>query len=63
MKISITKSTELKMLDYTDRIQDTALILNNYIIDGPSHQLRPVNNVSVDQNIVFKKGTPRFKKN
>ncbi len=47
---------------YTDRIQDTALILNNYIIDGPSHQLRPVNNVSVDQNIVFKKGTPRFKK-
>ena len=43
------------MLDYTDRIQDTALILNNYIIDGPSHQLRPVNNVSVDQNIVFKR--------
>ena len=47
---------------YTDRVQDTALILDNNIIEGPSFQLRPVNNVDVNQNIVFKKGTPRIKK-
>tara|TARA_Y100000992_G_C21257077_1_gene489115 strand:+ start:58 stop:1167 length:1110 start_codon:yes stop_codon:yes gene_type:complete len=47
---------------YTDRIQDTAIILDNKIIEGPSHQLRPINNADVNQNIVFKKGTPRIKK-
>lgn len=47
---------------YTDRIQDTALILDNKIVDGPSHQLRPVNNSNINENIVFKKGTPRIKK-
>ncbi len=47
---------------YTDRIQDTAVILDNKIIDGPSHQLRPINNTDVAENIVFKKGTPRIKK-
>lgn len=47
---------------YTDRIQDTAVILDNYIVDGPSHQLRPINNDIIENNIVFKKGTPRFKK-
>ena len=52
---------------YTDRIQDTAIILDNFIVEGPSFQLRQVNkamnNVEVEQNIVFKKGTPRIKKN
>ena len=52
---------------YTDRIQDTAIILDNFIIDGPSFQLRQINNamnnVEVEQNIVFRKGTPRLKKN
>ncbi len=48
---------------YTNRIQDTAIIINNYIIEGPSHQLRPINNVNVEKNIVFENGTPRLKKN
>ena len=47
---------------YTDRVHDTAVILDNLIIDGPSHQLRPINNAKVEKNIVFEKGTPRFKK-
>ena len=47
---------------YTDRVHDTALILDNSIIQGPSHQLRPINNVEVEKNIVFEKGTPRIKK-
>ncbi len=47
---------------YTDRIQDTAIILDNKIVDGPSHQLRPINNANIEKNIVFTKGTPRIKK-
>ena len=51
---------------YTDRIQDTAIILDNFIVDGPSFQLRQINlaknNAEVEQNIVFRKGTPRIKK-
>lgn len=46
---------------YTDTVHDTALILDNFIVDGPSYQLRPINNVIVEENIVFKKGTPRRK--
>ncbi len=57
-KVYIIKGGRL----YTDRIHDTAVILDDKIIDGPSFQLRPVNNVSINQNIVFTKGTPRFKK-
>ena len=47
---------------YTDRIHDTAIIIENKIIDGPSFQLRPYNNAKINENIVFKKGTPRIKK-
>jgi len=47
---------------YTDRVHDTAVIIDNYIIDGPSHQLRPINNDIVENNIVYKKGTPKIKK-
>ncbi len=47
---------------YTDRIQDTAVIVNNSIISGPSHQLRSFNNSDVEENIILKIGTPRFKK-
>lgn len=47
---------------YTDRVHDTAIMIDDYIIEGPSHQLRPVNNTNVEENIVFKKGTPRIKK-
>ena len=48
---------------YTDRINDTAIILDNSIVEGPSYQLRTVNNAKVEENIVFQKGTPRIKKN
>ena len=48
---------------YTDRIQDTAIIIDNKIIDGASFQLRKNNaNSKVNDNIVFKKGTPRILK-
>ena len=47
---------------YTDCIHDMAVILDNFILDGPSYQLRPVNNAKVENNIVFTKGTPRRKK-
>ena len=48
---------------YTDTIHDTAIILDNFIVEGPSYQLRPINNAPVEQNIIFQKGTPRIKKN
>ena len=44
---------------YTDRIHDMAIILDNNVVEGPSYQLRPVNNANIQENIVFKKGTPR----
>ena len=56
-----------KILDgrlYTDRIHDTAIIINNKIIEEPSFQLRykhdaNIYNSEIKNNIVFKKGTPR----
>jgi len=48
---------------YTDRVHDTAIILNNRVVEGPSYQLRTVNNARVEENIVFQKSTPRLKKN
>ena len=47
---------------YTDTINDTAFILENKIIEGPSFQLRNVKNAKCEENIVFEKGTPRLKK-
>ena len=47
---------------YTDRVHDAAVILGNSIVEGPSYQLRTVNNAQVEENIVFSKGTPRIKK-
>ena len=48
---------------YTDRIHDTAIILDNKIINGPSFQLRyngsQIYNANIKENIVFSKGTPR----
>ena len=49
---------------YTDRIHDTAAILDNKIIEGPSFQLRPglefpIQFSKINDNIVFEKGTPR----
>ena len=47
---------------YTDTINDTAFIIKDKIIEGPSFQLRNVKNVKCEENVVFEKGTPRFKK-
>ena len=48
-------------------IHDNALIINNMIIDSPSYQYRYKNklilNGKISENIVFKEGTPKFKKN
>ena len=48
---------------YTDRIYNIAIIKNNKILPGPSSQLQNYSNSSIENNIVLKKGTPRFKKN
>jgi len=58
-KIYIVKNSRL----YTDTINDTAILLKNYIVDGPSFQLRNNVNASCEKNVVFQKGTPRLKKN
>ena len=52
---------------YTDTINDTAFIIKNKIIKGPSFQDRSleykdVKNANVTENIVFEKGTARLKK-
>ena len=57
-KIFIVKNSRL----YTDRVNDTAIIHNNHIVDGPSFQLRESIDVNSNHNIVFLKGTPRIKK-
>jgi len=57
-KIFILKDSRL----YTDRIQDTALIYKNLLIDGPSFQLRNNVNSNIKRNIVLEKGTPRILK-
>ena len=55
---------------YTDRIQDTAVILDNKIVEGPSFQFRgtlgpnsEIVNSNVMDNIVLEKGTPRRLRN
>ena len=53
---------------YTDRIQDTAVLLDNKIIEEPSFQLRythdsKIYNSRITDNIVFRKGTPRKLRN
>ena len=47
---------------YTDRIQDTAIIKDNIIVEEASFQLRNNFNSTINQNIVIKKGTPRVLK-
>jgi len=53
---------------YTDRIHDTAFLIDKKIINGPSFQFRFTHdfktyNSNTEDNIVFKKGTPRILKN
>ena len=47
---------------YTDTINDTAIIIKDSLVDGPSFQLRDNKNAKCEENIVFSKGTPRIKK-
>ena len=53
---------------YTDRVHDTAVILDNKIIEGPSFQFRYTHDgrtydSKINDNVVFNKGTPRKLKN
>ena len=68
LRYKVYKITEGKL--YTDRIHDTAIILDNKIIDGPSFQYRTtrsfytkIYNSNVKDNVVFKIGTPRRLRN
>ena len=47
---------------YTDTVTDTAFIIDDKLIKGPSFQHRNPKNASETENIVFKKGTPKLKK-
>ena len=68
LKYKVYKITEGKL--YTDRIHDTAIILDNKIIDGPSFQFRytkdshtKIYNSDAKDNVVLKIGTPRRLRN
>ena len=64
-KINSSLYTIFKIKDcriYTDTVTDTAFILKNNIVDGPSFQHREGKNADVLKNIVMIKGTPRLKK-
>ena len=60
LKYKVFKIQDARL--YTDTVHDAAIILDNMIVEGPSYQLRTINNAEVEENIVFKKGTPRIKK-
>lgn len=47
---------------YTDTINDTAIIQDKKIIEGPSFQIRNFKFDNIKENIVLTKGTPRIKK-
>ena len=47
---------------YTDTINDTAIIQNNTLIEGPSFQIRETVFEDIKKNIVLTKGTSRMKK-
>ena len=51
---------------YTDTVNDTAVIKNNKIIEGPSFQFRNIDsqvvNTSIKHNLALLNGTPRIKK-
>tara|TARA_B100001123_G_C15277129_1_gene1012597 strand:- start:735 stop:1850 length:1116 start_codon:yes stop_codon:yes gene_type:complete len=66
LKYNIYQITDGRL--YTDRIQDTAVIIDNNIIKGPSFQLRldkasKISNSKIENNIVFTKGTPGILRN
>ena len=57
-KVFLVKDSRI----YTDTINDTAIIQDNKIIEGPSFQIRNAKFGKIEENIVFSKGTPRIKK-
>ena len=68
LRYKVYKITEGKL--YTNRIHDTAVMLDNKIIDGPSFQFRytkdsytKIYNSNVKDNVVLKIGTPRRLRN
>ena len=68
LRYKVYKIVEGKL--YTDRIHDTAVILDNKIVEGPSFQLRGTSgsnpeivNSNVRDNIVLEIGTPRRLRN
>ncbi|MDC0628234.1 glycosyltransferase family 61 protein [Pelagibacteraceae bacterium] len=58
-KIYIAENSRI----YTDTINDTAIINNNKILEGPSFQIRNTKFAKINENIIFSKGTPRIKRN
>ena len=73
-KIEIEKNLIYKVYNiaggrlYTDRIQDTAVLVNKSIIEEASFQLRytkdaRIYNGKIKENVVFRKGTPRKLRN
>ncbi|MFL2889645.1 MAG: glycosyltransferase family 61 protein [Pelagibacteraceae bacterium] len=61
LKYSVYFSSKSRL--YTDRIHNTAIIINNKIVEGASFQLKNNKNKNVEENVVFSKGTPNIKKN
>ncbi len=66
IKYNIYKITDGRL--YTDRIHDTAVLIDNKIVREASFQLRykddsEIHNSKIEDNIVFTKGTPRILKN
>ena len=62
LKYNIYKLFDARL--YTDRIHDMAIIIENKIVNGPSFQLRrtkdaKIYNSKIEDNNVFKNGTPR----
>ena len=65
IKISNNKYHLFKITNgriYTNRIDDTAYILDDYLLKGPSFQYRNGINSKIENNICLKIGTPRFLK-
>ena len=65
IKINNKKYYLFKILNgriYTNTIDDTAYLENNYLIPGPSFQYRNSFNTNIKNNICLRIGTPKFLK-
>lgn len=66
IKFNNVKYSIFKILDsriYTDQVYNVAYIKNNFLIKGPSIQLKKSKLLDISKNIVLKNGTTRFLKN